>query len=320
MRSVVLLVACGVLVSGQKKPPPPAQPVLTRDVLRQVLPSWKLHAPFIGDKSPDVLAMLAWKFDDWLEFLSERKAKQRSAVSFIQVGANDGIVNDPLYPTMRKNFSRFVGLQVEPGTFNHNALITLHAPQKKLGWTFAKVVVTNKCEGPNVTFYEFPQTVSKEALMKDPDKLGVYGVPTYVQIGQTNGLDPGKFGKFLKPKQLPCVDNVVGLVDKYASTQFKTVVGMSGAQKGTEACATKRTVDLLQIDCEGHDWRTIAATNFKVLRPHLVHWEKFGPITEALFRFAGRNYALIPMVDGMNVLGVDLLWLRNAVTGEGCQY
>eukprot|EP00756_Hemistasia_phaeocysticola_P053177 Hpha_TRINITY_DN28606_c0_g1::TRINITY_DN28606_c0_g1_i1::g.156462::m.156462 len=190
MRVAAMLAAFAALACAAL----PSQPVLLRDSLRR----GRLHTPFMGDTTPDVLSMLSWRFEQWLEYLADHKASLGSPMTFIQIGANDGIANDPLYPVMRRNFSRWVGLQVEPGTFNYKRLLTLHGPQRKLGWAFAKVVVTDKCQGPNVTFYEFPQTVSKEDFN---DTTAVRGIPRYIQIGQTNGLSPQRH---LLPRQLPC--------------------------------------------------------------------------------------------------------------------
>eukprot|EP00756_Hemistasia_phaeocysticola_P059103 Hpha_TRINITY_DN35813_c0_g1::TRINITY_DN35813_c0_g1_i1::g.85006::m.85006 len=292
----------------------------------KVCPRLVFHRRDLGKAGPPVptpapptdplgVMLMDWSITQWLMYLAKRKARLGYPATFIQVGANDGVYMDPLYDTMKMDFQAWVGLLVEPSSFNFQRLTQLHKDRVSQGWSFAQVVMSDSCEASETTFYEFPQTVAIENW--DPAKapISTKVVPSYIQLGQGNGLTERKG---LKPKRIPCIDSVVQLVEKYASPTMKALLELSGRQEGSRACFPSSSVDLLQIDCEMHDWRVIQALDFSVLRPHIIHFEGYGPVEKALKRLMPQQY--FTRAIGNDVLAVDYKSLRGWLSDTGCQF
>lgn len=255
-----------------------------------------------GTKSMLVDALFSWPIGKWVGYLCSRKKHMYSTrATFVQVGANDGFRNDPLYQFLAEDFDCWVGLQVEPATFNFGTLMERHKERKD--WAFVNSLVTDKCKTPNMTFWEFPQTYSVEEW-KNNTKVRPKGIPRWIAIGQGNGLSQGDPRWGLESVQRNCIDSLSDLIDQHASDTMKKLT--TQPIKDNEKCKSIfwSTIDLLQIDCEGHDWRVILATNFMKLRPHLIHFEGFGPYENAFKHLIKSNY--VCQTRGVDVLCMDL--------------
>jgi hypothetical protein len=257
--------------------------------------------------------MLLWSFGDWVLYLQERKQKKAIGMdrpTFVQVGANDGVRNDPLYSMRDKvDWKKWVGLMVEPGSFNNKQLHTLHAD--KMDWTFVKAVMAEKCvEGENITFYEYPQVVSASDFDKSP-QLANSKFPKYIQIGQGNGLSH-KHG--LEPRKIPCINDMLKLIKDHGSKALLKYVMPNAI--GTEDGCTLPTLDLLQIDCETHDWEIISSINFKAVVVHVIHFEGYGPVEKALRTLLPHAYSMVQ--DGADVLAINTKSVHGWTTGKNC--
>lgn len=73
----------------------------------------------------------------------------RRRAAFIQIGANDGKMNDPLYKPMLTRHHRWNGLLVEPQPKLYNKLVALHE-DKRERWGFYNGLVSSQC-GSNGT-------------------------------------------------------------------------------------------------------------------------------------------------------------------------
>mmetsp|Transcript_49448 Transcript_49448/g.96975 ORF Transcript_49448/g.96975 Transcript_49448/m.96975 type:complete len:389 (+) Transcript_49448:70-1236(+) len=222
-----------------------------------------------------------WDVSDWMRLIAEQKQLTGHKATFLQVGANDGTTNDPLLPALSDNFTAWVGLLVEPSSFNFGLLVERH--KDRGDWSFVQAVVTDKCDGNTSVFYEYPQTVAAANYTIDEFVNGEK-VPRYIAVGQGNGLS--KLNNFLNPTQISCYDNITTLINLHASNAFK-------AEVAGFLCNTQR-LDVLQIDCETNDWRVLAALDLAVLRPRVIHFEGYGSeVGKALHQLGWSNYLLM---------------------------
>jgi hypothetical protein len=234
-------------------------------------------------------------------------------VTFVQIGANDGKRNDPLFKTLEKNKDTFIGVQVEPDEQNFYALRELHAGAE--GWTQVRAVISPQCDANGtVTFHRIDMDKVRAA------PKGV--VPKFVADGQSNSviinskLNAAK--DFLAEITVPCIKSIVGLIENHASTEFleeaeaprangmcrawgctcDTLASMTGIVPGetwgksttqekwwwvsrkcdkgglpSQASRRRWRIDVLQIDVEGHDAAVLSLVDFAVVRPAVINFE-----------------------------------------------
>jgi len=307
------------------------------------------HRPLCG---ASLHSVYHWPLATWIQ--CARKFAQLSGrkSTFLQVGANDGVKNDPLFPVLEPDFENWVGLMVEPGEENFRRLTKLHSARE--GWSLIQAAVMRKCEKPTVTFFEF-----------DPAKKDA-AVPLHYKIGQSNGLrvDP-HVKSVMKPVERQCVDSLGGLLDGSASSIFKshsqsllepchtwgcTCQGLSnlyGIRHGHRATLRNATecgvrwwlkrrcktspdhsakftnkdvyqIDLLQIDVEGFDFEVIQATDFTKIRPRIIHFES-KILSEQVLKEAKAfltDKAYITWTLGADTIAIDSTWLHELITGN----
>ena len=241
--------------------------------------------------------LVTWQLRDWLTYLSKHSQDMHRQATFVQVGANDGQTNDPLFASMQKNPGLWVGVLAEPVSFAIKRLRKLHAD--KSSWSIVQAAVTDRCNSSHITFWEFPQTQTAAEFDATPRTKRNLSIPRYIQIGQGNGLS--QIQDWLKPKSVPCIDDVTdGLIQRHSSSPFKRALQANRLEQHGPA-----HLDLLQVDCETHDWRVIHALNFDLVRPRVVHFEGYGPAEIAIKKLVDAGY-MIRKVDRMNYLAVDV--------------
>lgn len=257
-----------------------------------------------------------WGFLEWAHFVQKRAQKLGRRASFLQVGANDGQKNDPLYPILAKNPHAWLGLQVEPTPYNFKLLKKLHAD--KADWEFVEGAVSKNCSGSNISFFIVPRANDSE-------------VPTgFFHQGQINSLSPNKA---MAKISVSCFDSLHQLIVERGSAAYKNLTLNSAplapcnrwkcscqflsdvykadgikhrwgnlknsCQKQWWALARCKTtprapssleynatalywghspvqVDVLVIDVEGYDWEVVHAIDFDILRPRVILYENYG--------------------------------------------
>lgn len=266
-------------------------------------PSAQVFSPS-GFDQLNLESILNMYIRDWQKFLVAERKKVNKKALFLQVGANDGKRNDPLYAGLALDFDAWLGLMVEPASFNFEELKKTHAERED--WSFAKCIVTDKCaEDKKMTSYEYPQKVSADDY--DQAKHGVAGVPRWIAIGQGNGL--GRLHSSQEETRLPCLDSVLELIDKFATDAFKAAAKPPGSDI--------THLDILQVDAEKNDWRIIQAVDFDLLRPRVIQFEGYGnDVYRAVMRiFAAKGYYTRSI--GSDVLAVDLNFLSSLEQPKG---
>jgi hypothetical protein len=180
---------------------------------------------------PIVLDSMVPKIRDaLLEFQRQRRNQGRKA-TFLQIGANDGVTYDQLYPTLHSQKSDWLGLMVEPQPILYSQLVLLHADAR--GWSFYQGVVIPSCQNGTITFCETTTP----------------GQGNFTTQGQLNGIksqDDCKKHPGMVQVPRPCVANYNDLLEK-GSAAFANATFHSN----------RWVVDVLQIDTEGKDYDLI---------------------------------------------------------------
>ncbi len=163
--------------------------------------------------------------------------RRKGKLSFIQIGANDGISSDPLYRFIKRNKVKVKGIVVEP-------LPDFFAKLKKNYSGFPEITAVNK------------------AIHNSKGEMKIYRVnPARLNelpawAGGIASFDPGHHRRSAIPadviieEKVECI-TLAELTEKYN-------------------CPAP---DLLQIDTEGYDAEIILNINFERMKPAVIHFE-----------------------------------------------
>lgn len=155
-------------------------------------------------------------------------------VFFVEIGANDGITDDPIYPFVKKN-SNWSGLYVEPQKQVFEKLVKNFEGRSNL--FFENIAITEKEE--EVTLY-IPQS-SKD-----------FNHTVFASLSPDAG-SLGWFDASLTKKETVQGKPLTYLIDKYDLKNKPCV--------------------FLLIDIEGHEWNVISAIDFKSFKPSYILFE-----------------------------------------------
>lgn len=187
---------------------------------------------------------------DFISLVSLLLYKEPKNFFFVQIGANDGKKNDPIYDLVIKY--KLSGLLVEPLNGAFQSLLKNYSGNNNL--IFENAAISNK-EGFQ-SMYEIKKefqdiyekyTKEKATMMSSFNKDHVR---KYLRRGM---------GEFFKDKQ---VDDYINEV------QVKTISFDTLMQKHRV-----KNIDLLQIDTEGFDFEIIKMVDFNKYSPKLINYE-----------------------------------------------
>lgn len=171
--------------------------------------------------------------EEALLYLQRERKQQGRKATFLQIGANDGVTFDQLYPTLQNQKEDWMGLMVEPQPILFSKLVLLHSDAKD--WSFYQGVVTDTCQNGTVAFCE----------------TSTPGVGDWKTQGQVNGI-----------KEKGICEHIPGMVyvNRPCVSSFEELV-KKGNGEFADAVHNKHshtwTVDLIQIDAEGKDYDLI---------------------------------------------------------------
>ena len=154
---------------------------------------------------------------------------------FVQIGANDGIMADPINKFIKKNKKIKKGLLVEPQKKEFNRLKRNY--KNKKGFIFENVAISNKNEIRGL------YKVKDEKICADWQR----GIATLIP-------NKGCVGK-MKKKDL--------VIEKVKCITFDKLIKKHKIKK----------IDLLQIDVEGYDYEIIKSINFSKIKPKMINYE-----------------------------------------------
>lgn len=185
---------------------------------------------------------------------------------FLQVGANDGVMFDPLYPLL-KGRSDWRGVLVEPSPILFAKLKKLHRGRKGFFFYNGAIAPSTLCVNNRVTFWERTENSTD-----------------WLKQGQVNTINPnGVHNKHLTPVTRRCTSNLHD-VAKSGGREFLHSLRLHG-------------YDLVQIDAECMDYEVLKLINFRN-PPRFIHYESLncmGPQKKEAFQFLQRHgYNLYP--------------------------
>ncbi len=187
---------------------------------------------------------------DFMSLVSLLLYKEPKDFFFVQIGANDGKKNDPLYDLVIKyNLS---GLLVEPLSGVFQSLLKNYSGNSNL--IFENVAISDK-EGfqPMYEIKKEFQDVFEKHTKEKATMMASFN-KDHVRKFLRRGM-----GEFFKDKQ---IDDYIDEV-QVKTTSFDTLM-----QKHQI-----KSIDLLQIDTEGFDFEIIKMVDFNKYSPKLINYE-----------------------------------------------
>lgn len=163
-------------------------------------------------------------------------ARQGEALSFVQVGANDGMFGDPLWPYITRHPWR--GILVEP------------QPD-----VFARLVANYQPYSTRLIF-------ENSAISSGNTELVLYRAPTdlvkdTVYAASVASSDPHTIARQLK---IP-------------ASRLERIVTPTISLDALLEKHALASLDVLQIDVEGHDWRVLSTLNLARTSPSMIQFE-----------------------------------------------
>lgn len=196
-----------------------------------------------------------------MQMMVQARIQRGTKATFIQVGANDGKMFDPLYPSLEKleQKKNWIGLQVEPQPQLYGALAVLHADAPDWAFYLGAVASPDYCINGRIKFCE----------TKTP------GEGDWTTQGQVNSVADACGAKTMHFQQRPCVTNFDDLIYQHASPAYlRHVMQENSNANGRNEPQRSYSVDLLQIDVEGRDYDVLQLIDWKQLRPACIQYEQ----------------------------------------------
>jgi FkbM family methyltransferase len=173
-----------------------------------------------------------------LEFIIAHLMLTWHSIFFVQIGANDGISNDPLYKFITQFGWEGILLEPLPDVFE-----TLQA-----------------------TYRDYPRLLLLNAALADKD--GSRPIYTVRMDDSVHFQKAHQLSSFRRESLAGQIDLIPDIADRIEERQvrclsFDTILNE----------AQGRTVDLLQIDTEGYDYTILKMIDFSQLRPAIICYE-----------------------------------------------
>ena len=184
---------------------------------------------------------------NYLNILSKKKE-----IFFIQIGANDGMYDDPLYKFIRRD--NWTGILIEPQKTVFNRLINNY---KKIdGLYFENVAINNK--GGNNTLYKIAFT----------DDNWASGISSFIKESLEINVKSGYVERKAKEDGIKLPTNK----KDYIATEIVSCLTLSQLIEKYNV----NKIDILMIDTEGYDFEIIKTINFKKIKPLNIIYEHTG--------------------------------------------
>lgn len=182
-------------------------------------------------------------FRPGIRFWVEKTFRERSDISVLKIGANDGVKDDPIGDYLLSD-RRYHGVLVEPVPYYARLLADNFALTARFS---IEQVAVSQSSG-HMRMYYVPENAS--------DLLG-----QYFDVAATRALaslDRNHVLKHLAPKYHNIVESV--------TVECLTVKELLSRNH-------IKHLDLLHIDAEGHDWIILQQFDFNAVRPKIVLFE-----------------------------------------------
>lgn len=194
---------------------------------------------------------LFWKpKKNTLPYFLAQQASNNSSFFVLQIGANDGLINDPIVNLIRKYKWKGVLLEPQPYVFNEK-LAPLYSHQSDIKLENAAI---SKDEG-----------VMPLHIVSFSQKRWATGLASFVKESLEEKINNGyiekcaqRFGDRLPEKKADYLTTI-----PVPTISFQTIFNTYNLKK----------IDLLQIDTEGYDWEIIQLFPFEKLKPQIISFE-----------------------------------------------
>ena len=217
--------------------------------------------PMLAAPGRPSLAQMPETLDDLLLSIVSQQTQSRQHATFVQLGANDGQMNDPLYRHMLTHNASWLGILVEPQPKLFGSLVHLH--KESYLWTFYNGAIGGRQCNNGTLFF----CVSLSQGEGSWTTQGQIGQISWTHRDNSKRCPPGH-----TPQQMPCLKSVNELVQKHASTQFilqSRVCDVESSQ--IDHCF--HAIDLLQLDVEGSELRVLQQLDWDIISPLCIHFE-----------------------------------------------
>ena len=183
---------------------------------------------------------------------------QKSQITILQIGANDGKVNDPIFNFCQKYKNETFVVLIEP-----QVLVAKKLRENYKSHPNANIIIEAFGDGRPITLYsvkpEFWSQLEIPYASDWPDYRAATGVTSEIESHIVSWLV--KYGSFTH-------DSASDAIEK---TVYPTITTESICEKYPEC----QNLDLLQVDVEGADDRVTRLVLDAGVRPFLINFESF---------------------------------------------
>lgn len=209
-------------------------------------------------------------YDPTYDFLDCLSRTRRGRISFIQVGANDGLRNDPVREFIIRD--RWQGILVEPLPSVFAMLQRNYAYARNPGLKFVNAAITAE-DGEALTFYTVDEVFLKTLPLER--QLDLLRKASFDRAHVLRHFGEGR-ADAIRAASVPCMTMDKLLHDHWDGTG----------------------IDLLVIDAEGHEPAIIGSLDFEAFRPSAILFEShnLGSTRDRLYRLLNDSgYRIIPL-------------------------
>jgi FkbM family methyltransferase len=219
----------------------------------QALKDWVRENPSLYD--------MLWRFKRSLssdptaayKFLDPLSRANRGNFYFIQIGANDGLRNDPIREFVVRD--KWEGVFVEPLPYVFDLLKYNYAYLKDSNFKFVNAAISTSGE-QELRFYTYD-----EAFLES------YPVELRLKYLRKSSFDRDHLIRFLNTETANGTKKSTENAVKEISVPCLTMSSLA------ENYCAGRSVDLLVTDAEGHDDKIIRSIDFDRLKPRVIFFE-----------------------------------------------
>jgi FkbM family methyltransferase len=203
------------------------------------------RTPRLFDRLRVMQRRLSLRIDRTYEFLNEFSRARNGKITFVQIGANDGLRNDPIREFVIRDGWRGVFVEPIPDVFE--LLRRNYAYAKNPSLTFVNAAVSS-VSGQRQAFYTF-------------DELFLLTLPL------ERRLELLRKASFDRQHLLRYSDDASAQAIREVEVPCFTVADLVETHLGGQA------IDLLAIDAEGHEPMIIGSLDFSAVRPQVIFFE-----------------------------------------------
>jgi FkbM family methyltransferase len=232
-----------------------------------------------------------------IEVFLDKYSREHKPVTFLQVGANDGFINDPLHIFIKRDNWRGVLLEPLPDVFDEY-LVRLHRKRPEITAINAAL---DRNDGTR-PFYKL--SVSRERW--------AHGLSSFNREVLVKKLTDGSMERNMRRQgvTLPASEDECITSDEVVTVSPETLLKKFDGQE----------LDLLVIDTEGYDYEILKMLDLDRISPEVIIYEEmlFDEKTAAECREYLKNHGYSCSSIKRDVLAVKEPLSPKGGTGDGC--